>query len=289
MAVPLSIVDAFTAVPFRGNPAAVCRLQTEPPAQWMQSVAAEMNLSETAFVWPAEEQGERVDYGLRWFTPVTEVDLCGHATLAAAHILWSVQPGAPDKLRFSTRSGVLSARRVSDWIELDFPRRDPMGVEPPEALIEALGVMPSFVGRSGESDYLVVIENEDVLRSLQPDFGLLAEVEARGVIVTAQATQTVTSPAERQQPTPSESSGELIWDFVSRFFAPASGIAEDPVTGSAHCTLGPYWARRLKRDRLVGYQASARGGLVRVKVDLERVLLGGQAVTVVNGELQASW
>ena len=279
MSAVLHIVDAFTAVPFRGNPAAVCRLDGSAEARWMQDLAAEMNLSETAYVWPLE--GGR--WSLRWFTPKVEVELCGHATLASAHTLWRLGEVTGDEVVFASRSGDLRARRRGDWIELDFPRRDALGIDPPQALLEALGVMPSFAGRTSEADYLLVLEDEEVVRSLRPDLALLAEVPARGVIVTAPAG--AASEMARSDRRGDPDGTEAVWDFVSRFFAPAVGVPEDPVTGSAHCTLGPYWARRLRKEQLIGYQASPRGGLVRLDVGLERVLMGGQAVTVLEGTL----
>ena len=254
-------VDAFTNQPFYGNPAGVCILAEPAEADWMQKVAREMNLSETAFLDPRDD-----GYNLRWFTPATEVDLCGHATLASAHILFQtgrLQPG--EGARFFTRSGLLTAEQRGHWIEMDFPAEPERPVDPPTALAQALGVKPHYVGMN-RFDYLVEVASEDVLRSLSPDFGLLKRLTARGVIVTSQCT-----------------TGR--YDFVSRFFAPAVGVNEDPVTGSAHCCLGPFWAGRMGKDTFLAYQASPRGGVVRVSVQGERVMLGGQAVTVLRGEL----
>ena len=257
-------VDAFTDRPFAGNPAGVCVLSGPADAGWMQQVASEMNLAETAFLY-REDAG----YHLRWFTPTVEVDLCGHATLASAHVLWSDgYLASGEQARFRTLSGWLTADQHGDWIELNFPAEPASDVEPPEYLPEALGVEPVNVGRN-RMDLIVEVSDEGILRSLLPDMGLLARVPARGVIVTSR-----TESAE--------------YDFVSRFFAPAVGVAEDPVTGSAHCCLGPYWAERLGKDELVGYQASARGGVVRVRLDGERVKLLGQAVTVIRGELMVA-
>jgi PhzF family phenazine biosynthesis protein len=258
-------VDAFASGPLRGNPAAVCLLGGPREAGWMQALAAEMNLSETAFVAPSGPDG----IGLRWFTPKVEVDLCGHATLASAHVLWETgRLEAATPARFITRSGPLTARRRADgWIEMDFPARDNAALEPPEGLIEALGIQPVTVRRTGERDVLVEALDAATVRAVAPDFGLLARIEARGVIVTARGDD-----------------GEH--DFVSRFFAPAVGVPEDPVTGSAHCALGPYWGRRLKKDRLRAHQASERGGVVEVELRGDRVLLAGQAVTVVEGRLR---
>lgn len=254
--IQLTVVDSFTHKPFAGNPAAVCRLPSPAPAEWMQKVAAEMNLSETAFVHPQDDA-----YGIRWFTPAVEVDLCGHATLAAAYVLWQTEPS--ERLKFHSHSGVLEAfRRQDGWIRLDFPATPPQQAQPPEDLLSSLGCQALWVGRS-RLDYLVEVENEARLRALQPDFARLARVTARGVIVTA--------------------AGE-DYDFVSRFFAPSQGIAEDPVTGSAHCTLAPYWAARLKKSQMLAYQASSRGGVVRVEDRGDRVYLEGQAVEVWRGQ-----
>jgi PhzF family phenazine biosynthesis protein len=204
---------------------------------------------------------------LRWFTPVVEVDLCGHATLASAHVLWETGAASPDEtLRFHTRSGLLTAWRAGDWIELDFPAEPAQPLDAPAELIQALGVQPLFTGKN-RFDYLVEIESEAALRQLQPDLARLKAVTPRGVIVTAKVNG---SP----------------YDFVSRFFAPAAGIDEDPVTGSAHCCLGPFWQERLGKSEFLAYQASPRGGSVRVQVRGERVGLGGQAVTVWKGELR---
>lgn len=227
----------------------------------MQDVAREMNLSETAFALPHEE-----GYDLRWFTPATEVDLCGHATLATAHVLWETgQLAADAEAVFHTRSGVLRATRAGDWIELDFPATPVTEVEPPEHLLEALGVKPVFVGRT-VFDHLVAIDDEKALRTMMPNITLLRSVDTRGVIVT--------SPAISAR-----------FDFSSRFFAPAVGIDEDPVTGSAHCALAPFWSGHLGKNELVGYQVSDRGGTVRTRMAGDRVVLGGQAITVMRGEL----
>jgi predicted PhzF superfamily epimerase YddE/YHI9 len=262
MSVPLFVVDAFTETPFGGNPAGVCLPDGPRPDRWMQQVAAEVNASETAFLLP-----EGDGYRLRWFTPAVEVDLCGHATLASAHVLRHTGR-CPDgaTLRFHTRSGLLTARAGGDGIELDFPA---LPVRPCAApgLAEALGAALTFVGNYG-MDYLCEVADERALRQLRPDFGRLRAVPTRGVVVTAR-------PAEGG------------YDFVSRFFAPAAGVPEDPVTGSSHCALAPYWAERLGRTELVGYQASARGGVVRVRLAGERVRLGGRAVIVLRGELVA--
>lgn len=261
MPLPLYVIDAFTSAPFAGNPAAVCLLDAPRDDAWMQHVASEMNLSETAFVRP-EADGWR----LRWFTPAVEVALCGHATLATAHALWQTGRASPDDtLRFHTRSGLLTARRAGGWVELDFPALPSRPCAAPAGLAEALGAELVWVGCYG-MDYLCEVASEEALRGLRPDMARLAAVQTRGVTVTAR-------PAGGG------------YDFVSRFFAPAAGVAEDPVTGSAHCALAPFWAARLGKGEMVGYQASRRGGEVRVRVAGDRVLLGGRAVTVVRGEL----
>ncbi|MFH1568114.1 MAG: PhzF family phenazine biosynthesis protein [Gemmatimonadota bacterium] len=263
MATPIYQVDAFTAAPFRGNPAAVCPLDGPREAPWLQAVATEMNLSETAFLHPVED-----GWRLRWFTPAMEVELCGHATLASAHVLWeSGRLGLAETARFHTASGRLTARRAGDEITLDFPATPAAPATLPDGLARALGAHPLGAGKSA-FDYLVEVASEAEVRALRPDFARLGELTARGVMVTAPA-----------------AAGD--WDFVSRFFAPAAGIDEDPVTGSAHCCLGPFWGARLGRQELVGFQASARGGLVRVRLAGDRVLLGGRAVTVLRGELLA--
>ena len=262
MSLSLFQVDAFTNQPFAGNPAAVCILNEPGEAAWMQQVASEMNLSETAFL---SKQND--GYSLRWFTPAVEVDLCGHATLASAHILWEQGYLPLDaQARFHTKSGLLTAERRSDWIELNFPAKPEQPAEVIPGLQEALGVAPSYVGMS-QFDCLVEVKSEDIVRSLQPDFAKVSAIPVRGVIVTSLANEGAS------------------YHFVSRFFAPRVGVPEDPVTGSAHCVLSPFWSKRLDREELTGYQASARGGVVRVSLDGERVRLGGQAVTVLRGEL----
>ena len=269
---PLLHVDAFTDSAFGGNPAAVCLLPTTSvpaavDATWMQQVAAEMNLSETAFVRRLPSPRGEPAFDLRWFTPRVEVDLCGHATLAAAHAL--LEHGATrrgENIAFHTRSGVLRAVPRDDGWEMDFPATPQEAVTPPPELLEALGTTARYVGRS-RFDYLVELATEAEVRRLTPDLARLALIPTRGVIVTSRA------------------EGEP-YDFVSRFFAPACGIDEDPVTGSAHCCLAVFWADRLGRQSLIGYQASARGGNVRVRLDADRVGLGGRAVTVMTGRIQ---
>jgi PhzF family phenazine biosynthesis protein len=261
MTLRITQVDAFTPTPFAGNPAAVCLLPKPRADAWMQAVAREINLAETAFLL---RDGGR--FGLRWFTPATEVDLCGHATLASAHVLWEEGQLARDtKAVFETRSGVLTAARHEGWITLDFPATPPAQCETPPELAAGVGAPLAQVART-RFDYLVEVDSEATLRRLQPDLGLLGRLPVRGIIVTAGAA------------TPG-------FDFVSRFFAPAVGVPEDPVTGSAHCALGPYWAARLGRTELIAYQASPRGGTVRVRLAGDRVLLGGQAVTVLRADL----
>ena len=261
MGTPITQVDTFTDRPFAGNPAAVCLLPAPREESWMQFVAREMNLSETAFlVW----RDDGLD--LRWFTPTIEVDLCGHATLASAHFLWEEGHLEPNQTaRFHTRSGLLTAKKKETWIEMDFPATPAEARSPVEGLESALGLKARYVGKT-LFDYIVEVESEEIVRLLEPDFRLLGRLDARGVIVTSRASA-------------------AGYDFVSRFFAPSSGIDEDPATGSAHCCLGPFWKERLGRDDLLGYQASPRGGFVRTRCVGDRVRISGQAVTVLRGDL----
>ncbi|MGB5302864.1 MAG: PhzF family phenazine biosynthesis protein [Gemmatimonadota bacterium] len=259
-------VDAFTDEPFAGNPAAVCLLDGPAEPDWMQNVAREMNLSETAFLYSRQNA-----FSLRWFTPAVEVELCGHATLASAHALW--EEGVLDPIEsalFDTLSGRLAATRRGDGIEMDFPAEYAQTCLPPPGLLDSLGgVSPVAVARN-RFDILIEVADEATVRALRPDFQRLSSVAVRGVMVTARA------------------GNELVAsgiDFVSRFFAPAVGVDEDPVTGSAHCCLGPWWASRLGTDDLLGRQVSERGGTVGVRVRSDRVLLAGRAVTVLRGEL----
>jgi len=284
---PVLVVDAFTNEPFRGNPAGVVLLEKPRPDDWMQSFAAEMKHAETAFLMP-EEGG----FHLRWFTPVSEVDLCGHATLASAHALWETGTlEAGHEARFRTRSGLLTARQVRAGIEMDFPAQPPRPVEDCdseggtglvgavvnkalsgavcEAIFHGLGVRGRYVGWNG-SDYLVELDSEEEVRALKPDFATLGSIGTRGVIATASAANGDRAPA---------------YDFISRFFAPAFGIDEDPVTGSAHCALGPYWGAKLGKDEVVGYQASPRGGTIAIKLRGDRVALVGKAVTILRGTI----
>jgi PhzF family phenazine biosynthesis protein len=258
-------VDAFADRPFAGNPAAVCILEQPASDAWMQAVALEMNLSETAFLRPRPDGS----FDLRWFTPSREVRLCGHATLASAHILWEagvIPAGA--QARFHTLSGLLTADLRGGWIEMDFPARTQEPAEPLPELAAALGVVPRYLGRNATT-YLVEVADEMTVRELRPDFSALARLPLRAVMVTAQAS----SPE---------------FDFVSRFFAPGIGINEDPVTGSAHCYLTPFWSARLHKVEMVAYQASPRGGVVRVRDAGERVILCGQAATVLEGALKTA-
>lgn len=282
--IPIAQVDAFTARPFAGNPAAVCLLPEERPDGWLQAVAREMNLSETAFLVAVDE-----GFHLRWFTPAAEVDLCGHATLASAHALWESGQAAPGQpIRFVTKSGELTCEAGGEegpsagegWIWMDFPAERALPLvdslaaadaELESRLADALRAAPRWTGRN-RLDFLVELASDEEVRGLRPDLERLAELGARGVIVTAAASVGAEGGA----------------DFVSRYFAPGVGVPEDPVTGSAHCCLGPFWAERLGRERVVGYQASARGGRVVVVVERgpeSRVKLGGQTVTVFTGEL----
>jgi PhzF family phenazine biosynthesis protein len=260
---PIFIVDAFADGPFKGNPAAVCLLPAERDNTWLQGVGGEMNLSETAFLVERED-----GYGLRWFTPVLEVDLCGHATLASAHVLWQTGRLDPkEPARFHTRSGPLSASRIGDWIALNFPREAAEPAPAPDALKSAIGIDPVWVGRN-RMDYLVQLSSEAELRELTPNLEAVKHLGTRGLLVTARP-----------------DGGE--YDYVSRYFAPQYGVDEDPVTGSTHCALAPFWTERLGRPSLVGYQASKRGGIVRTTVMDDRVVLCGRATTIMEGSLLA--
>ncbi len=263
-------IDAFASRPFTGNPAAICFVETradDPAAQrpgdaFMQSLAVEMNLSETAFVRPLAS-----GYELRWFTPASEVDLCGHATLAAAHALWTEGVAPPEEaIEFHTRSGLLTASRNAGQIELDFPAIPAtQATEPVDALLQALGVANGTVWQS-QMDTMVVVDSERDVRRVAPDMQRLKEIPTRGVALTSRS-----------------ESGEF--DFVSRFFAPVEGIPEDPVTGSAHCLMAPYWGNVLGKDKMRAFQASSRGGVVETTLAGDRVKLAGTAVTVVRGEV----
>ena len=255
-------VDSFADRPFAGNPAGVCLLDREAPEKWMQQVAAEMNVAETAFLVPRADGA----YDLRWFTPTVEVDLCGHATLGSAHVLWETgQLESSARARFHTKSGELGAWRENGMIRMDFPAERVVAAEAPAALVTGLGVKPLFSGKN-RMDWLIEVADEAAVRAVVPTLPAIASVGGRGVIVTARAS----------------SNG---YDFVSRFFAPAAGVDEDPVTGSAHCALAPYWAEKLGKPALTGYQASRRGGTVHCQAAGDRVVLGGTAVTVLRAEL----
>jgi len=260
MSLSLTQVDAFTNAAYGGNPAAVCALAESRPDAWMQQVAQEMNLSETAFFYP-----EADGYRLRWFTPAVEVDLCGHATLATCHVLWSEGHLSNEQpAKFYTRSGVLTARILGDWIELNFPANPSHPIPEPAGLAEALGAAPQAVEESSLG-YLVELASAAVVRDLQPNFAALGQFPVHGVIVTSR--------------------GAEPYDFVSRFFAPNLGIDEDPVTGAAHCCLSPYWRKKLGKTSFLAHQSSARGGVVKVQDEGDRIYLSGQAVTIFKGDL----
>ncbi|MFN0084793.1 MAG: PhzF family phenazine biosynthesis protein, partial [Blastocatellia bacterium] len=264
---PILHIDAFTREPFGGNPAAVCLMEGPREAEWMQRVAAEMNLSETAFVWPRERGG---GFDLRWFTPEIEIPLCGHATLASAHALW--ETGLLDEgeeARFETMSGPLTCRELDGRIEMDFPALMSIEAKLPRGAKKALGVVPEAVrlhrrANGTDGNYLIELATEADVREAKPDFGALRGFDA-GFIITAR--------------------GESGRDFVSRYFAGFAGIDEDPVTGSAHCMLTPYWAEKLGKAEMSAYQASKRGGEIGVRMNGDRVTLIGGAVTVLRGTL----
>jgi len=262
--IPIYTVDAFTSHPFSGNPAAVCILQSFPEDEaWMQNIAAEMNLSETAFLCATEQRGS---YRLRWFTKESEVDLCGHATLASAHVLWETGSAyGVDKLRFHTNSGVLTARRLNDGIELNFPVEPPEPSEAPALLAQALGVEPVAVSRN-RLDYVVEVATEREVRELKPDFRILKDIPSRGILVTSR-------------------SDNPDYDIAARCFFSPIGVDEDPVTGSAYCALAPYWRQKLGKSGMTAIQLSARSGVVKLQMVEDRVLIEGDAVIVVKGLL----
>ncbi len=264
MRLSITTVDAFADQPFAGNPAAVCVLnesQTGLDDETLQAIAMEMNLSETAYVRRVPD-----GFNLRWFTPAVEVELCGHATLASAHVLWEAEHVPRETpIHFHTRSGLLEAHERNGLIELDFPKSDLHATSPPAGLEAALGAAAEHTCKT-QFDYLLELKDETIVRALTPDHRALRYLDVRGVIVTAR-------------------SDSKEFDFVSRFFAPGSGVDEDPVTGSAHCALAPYWSEKLGKTELVGYQASQRGGTVRVRVEGDRCVLGGTAFSVLHGEL----
>lgn len=264
MGLPIYVVDSFTNKPFGGNPAGVCFLEAPRPDEWLQAVAAEINHTATAFVIPRSNGN---DYDLRWFTATTELSLCGHGTLASAHLLWETgRVPLNQTIRFHTKTAFLVASRTSENMMIDLPATPARAIPVPDGLVEALnGVEVRFTGQN-QMDYIVELANEEAVRSLQPDLALIKKLPVRGVVVTGQAT------------TPG-------LDFVSRFFAPSIGFSEDSVTGSAHTTLGPYWQEKLGKSSFVAYQASVRGGRVPLLVEGDRVFLGGEAVTIWRGEL----
>jgi len=259
-------VDTFTDTLFKGNPAAVCVVEEFPSDDFMQNIATEVNLSETAFIVPLNDN----HFDIRWFTPMTEVALCGHATLAAAHVLWTeMEIVTREEIYFESKSGVLKAWRDDDGITLDFPAHYVEPISIPEGLLEALGVSPVYVGRAND-DCLVELHSAQEVIDLAPDTARLADIDCRGVIITAEATP------------------DADYDFVSRFFAPNVGVVEYSVSGSAHCKLATYWSERLGRNSFTAYQASKRGGYVKVIHEGERVLLTGHAVTAFSGKFVAA-
>jgi PhzF family phenazine biosynthesis protein len=260
MTIPLFHVDAFTDRPFAGNPAAVCLLPSWKEDRWLQAVAREMNLSETAFLVKQADH-----FHLRWFTPKTEVDLCGHATLASAHVLWNQKQTISDEIHFSTRSGILTAMHRDGEIELNFPLEPDEPSPVPANLVAALNVSPLYIGKN-RFDYIVEVDSENTLRHLEPDFRLLGTVPCRGVIVTSR-------------------SADPRFDFVSRAFFPRLGVDEDPVCGSAHCCLAHFWRNRLGKSEFVAFQVSARGGVVKARIAKDRVFLSGKAIMVAKGEV----
>jgi PhzF family phenazine biosynthesis protein len=262
MNIPIYTVDAFTDRQFSGNPAGVCLLTGNISDELMQNIAFEMNLAETAFLSKNDDA-----YNLRWFTPTSEVDLCGHATLASSHILWEKQyEDINTRLKFNTKSGVLTASHTQEGIELDFPLIPEHAVETPKGLVKALGAEPIYTGMT-KWNFLVELDSEETVRNVKPDFDALQSLNAWGTIITARSSM-------------------KGYDFVSRFFAPEKGIQEDPVTGSAHCALGPYWMKKLGKNTFKAYQASERGGTLVVRVQGDRVYLTGNAVTVIEGVMK---
>jgi PhzF family phenazine biosynthesis protein len=257
MKIDLYQIDAFARRVFAGNPAAVCPLAAWPDDRLLQAIAEENNLSETAFFVPAHR-----GFQLRWFTPAAEVDLCGHATLAAAHVLFEILGFKGPSIVFATRSGELIVERQGELLVMDFPARPPHPCAAPEALLAALGQTPVEV--LAADDYLVIFADEETVRTLTPDLLLLAQLDLRGVCISAPGREV---------------------DFVSRFFAPKLGVPEDPVTGSAHCELAPYWAARLGKERLHARQVSRRGGEVHCELRGERVTLAGSAVTYMKAQV----
>lgn len=263
IAQPFFLVDAFVSGPFTGNPAGVCLLREEKSAAWMQALAAEINQAETAFLLPRADGS----WQLRWFTPAIEINLCGHATLASAHALWQHTAANDTTLRFHTHSGLLTAKRQGEMIQLDFPADPPQAEAAPAGLIELLGGEPHWFGR-GQEHLIAVLDSAEQVRTLHANYALIARFTPKGLIVTA----------------PSDQPG---LDIVSRFFAPNAGIPEDSVTGAAHCILAVYWAERLGKTHLQALQASPRTGLITLDWQGERVLLTGKARTMLKGEVYA--
>lgn len=261
MAQEITIVDAFTDKPFSGNPAAVCLLDTPLNETRMKQIAAEINLSETAFLSP-----EGNSYRLRWFTPTAEVKICGHATLATAHVLWEQKITSADELEFYTLSGRLTARKCEEGIELNFPVEPVQSAALPAGMIDAIGAEPIFTGKT-EVRYFVELDSSERVRTLKPNINKLSDYPPGRLIVTSR-------------------SDDPHFDFISRYFAPGVGIPEDPVTGSAHCALACYWAEKLQKKEFLAYQASARGGQMKVVLDGERVRLTGKAVTVIRSTFE---
>lgn len=257
MKIPLYQIDAFTKTLFKGNPAAVCPLSNWLEDETLQAIAAENNLSETAFFVSRDNH-----YDLRWFTPKVEVDLCGHATLASAHVIFHFIDRSATVVRFQTRSGLLTVEREGDLLAMQFPSRPATPTPPPESLIQGLGVQPDEVLFS--RDYLAVFGSQETVKSIKPDMSRLMRLDGLGVIVTAPGREA---------------------DFVSRFFAPKAGVPEDPVTGSAHCTLIPYWARRLEKKELYGLQLSERGGELFCTALGDVVRIAGYAVAYSEGSI----
>ncbi|MBZ0202548.1 MAG: PhzF family phenazine biosynthesis protein [Ignavibacteria bacterium] len=267
MKIPIYTVDAFTSKPFNGNPAAICVLNEPIDDSLMQSIAFELNLAETAFVC---KEKDKEGFSLRWMTPVSEVDLCGHATLATSHVLWQTGICKKDEtISYNTRSGVLKADYYNGEIGLDFPAILQKQIEYPKELVDAIGgITPKYVGMT-KWNYLIELESESDVRNLKPNFDIMLKLPGWGTIITAKA----------------DEGNKEGFDFVSRFFAPEKGIQEDPVTGSAHCALAPYWQKRLGKDSFKAFQASERGGVLGIKVAGDRVMLAGEAVTVISGEI----
>lgn len=267
MPIPLLQIDAFAAEPFGGNPAAVCLLERPAPTDWMQALAREMNLSETAYLHALDDSS----FSLRWFTPACEVDLCGHATLAAAHAVWEWDlKRGDDSARFRTRSGELVCRRDGELIAMDLPACPMREHDEIDAIERVLGVKPQWLGRDSQEKLIALLEDESAVRACSPDLRALKTLPHQGCVVTA--------PSDDDR-----------FDFVSRFFCPAVGIDEDPVCGSAHCSLGPFWADRLGKNELIAHQVSPRGGVLRVRPSGDRVELAGRAVTVLRAEVLAEY